>query len=478
LVVIKLGTGAFCAPSHWLAKLRQGHANQRLPSTKEGELGGKGSNELIWPRWKNQALAGVLFVVPVGSGLAQTTQTQGNQSPAVNAPGGNVTITYQMMSDEEKAAFAKQLADTLLAGMKTSGVLPASPTAKQQVTDAVTNIAQGASQGDPRLQQALNLLAAGNVAQATSLLQAVADDKSARIALDRKDAAAAYRNLGAIAGLRDPTKALLAYAKAAEYDPDDVESLFWAGYLEVVHGELSSAETRLKRVLALTPDQDWRHHWAQLGLGDIATQRGNLPEALKSYRDSLTISDRLAKSDPGNANWQRDLSISFEKVGDVLVAQGNLSEALKSYRDSLTIRDRLAKSDPGNAGWQRDLSVSFDNVGNVMVAQGNQSEALKSYRDSLSIADRLAKSDPGNAGWQRDLSVSFNKVGNVLVAQGNLPEALKSYRDGLTIADRLANRTRATPAGSAISRSRSTTSATCWWRRATCPRRSNLTATA
>jgi acyl-coenzyme A synthetase/AMP-(fatty) acid ligase len=29
----------------------------------------------------------------------------------------------------------------------------------------------------------------------------------------------------------------------------------------------------------------------------------------------------------------------------------------KSFRDGLAIRDRLAKADPGNAGWQRDLSI-------------------------------------------------------------------------------------------------------------------------
>jgi hypothetical protein len=47
------------------------------------------------------------------------------------------------------------------------------------------------------------------------------------------------------------------------------------------------------------------------------------------------------------------------KVGDVLEAQGNLLEAPKSCRDGLAIADRLAKSDPGNAGWQRDLEVSY-----------------------------------------------------------------------------------------------------------------------
>ena len=91
----------------------------------------------------------------------------------------------------------------------------------------------------------------------------------------------------------------------------------------------------------------------------------------------------------------------------MLQAQGNLDEALKSYQDSLAIRDRLAKADPSNAGWQRDLSVSYEKVGDVLQAQGNLDEALKSYRDSLAIADRLAKADPSNAGWQRDLSFSY-----------------------------------------------------------------------
>jgi hypothetical protein len=44
----------------------------------------------------------------------------------------------------------------------------------------------------------------------------------------------------------------------------------------------------------------------------------------------------------------------------VLVDQGKLDEALKSYRDSLAIAERLAASDRSNTGWQRDLAVSYD----------------------------------------------------------------------------------------------------------------------
>jgi tetratricopeptide (TPR) repeat protein len=172
--------------------------------------------------------------------------------------------------------------------------------------------------------------------------------------------------------------------------------------------------------------------------GDVLVALGNLPEALKSYLQGLAIRERLAKAEPADAVWQRDLSVSYEKVGNVLAAQGDLTDALRAYRDDLAIAGRLANSDPANTDWQRDLSVSYNKIGNVLLAQSNGAEALKSYRDGLVIRERLAKSDPANASWQRDLVVSYDKVGDVAAAQGNLPEALKSYRDGLAIAERLA----------------------------------------
>ena len=107
-----------------------------------------------------------------------------------------------------------------------------------------------------------------------------------------------------------------------------------------------------------------------------------------------------------------------------LAAQGDLAGALKSYRDSRAIRERLAKSDPANAGWQRDLAESYDKVGNVQAAQGDLAGALKSYRDRLAIMERLAKSDPGNAGWQRDLAVSYAKVAQVILPARSSPTAI------------------------------------------------------
>ena len=162
-------------------------------------------------------------------------------------------------------------------------------------------------------------------------------------------------------------------------------------------------------------------------IGDVLVAQGDLAGALKSYRDAWP-SGSSGEIRPRQCRLAaRSVGVA-QKVGDVLVAQGDLAEALKSYRDGLAIGDRLAKSDPGNAGWQRDLSVSFDKVGDVQVAQGDLAGALKSYRDGLAISERLAKSDPGNAGWQRDLAVSYGNLAGIFRRKGDQAEALKLCR--------------------------------------------------
>ena len=132
--------------------------------------------------------------------------------------------------------------------------------------------------------------------------------------------------------------------------------------MQLEAGNLTEAERAYRSLVGVAKagsDNVWLY-WARLGLGEIHVSRGDLGAAMATFRKASAIAERLAKADPGNAGWQRDLSVSHEKIGDVLRAQGNLPGALESYRASLAIIERLAKADPGNAGWQRDLSVSHE----------------------------------------------------------------------------------------------------------------------
>ncbi len=51
---------------------------------------------------------------------------------------------------------------------------------------------------------------------------------------------------------------------------------------------------------------------------DLLYQRAEYDEALEVFMASLAIGERLAATDPGNAGWRGDLSVSRNKIGDVL----------------------------------------------------------------------------------------------------------------------------------------------------------------
>jgi tetratricopeptide (TPR) repeat protein len=322
-------------------------------------------------------------------------------------------------------------------------------------------------------------LKTGKIEDATRVLESFADDKrkqiakaQARVKAESLEAAAAYRNLGAIAALRDPKKALDAYEKAVELDPDDVESVLWSGFIRAMRGDLGGAQTRFHRVLSLANANNSPHHyWARFGLGNIRAQRRDVAGALKSYRDSLPLVERLATS-AGGLGIEVTMEDGLVKVvapiehmpaakadiraNDVIThlddeaVQGmTLYQATEKMRGPVNTKIRLRIMRKGAdkpievaitrdvfSYWQGLLAITHSAVGDMQMAQGDLAGALKSYRDGLAIAERLTTSD---APWQGAVTAaSYNKIADVQTAQGDAAGALKSYRDGLAIFERLA----------------------------------------
>ena len=117
--------------------------------------------------------------------------------------------------------------------------------------------------------------------------------------------------------------------------------------------------------------------------------QGDLPAALASYQACLAISERLAKADPNNAGWQRDLSVSHDKIGDVLEAQGNLKAALETYRNSLTISKALVAKDGSNKQWQGVLDYGIGQIGSLayrFVIARDFADALEAADEAIALA--------------------------------------------------------------------------------------------
>ena len=175
-------------------------------------------------------------------------------------------------------------------------------------------------------------------------------------------------------------------------------------------------------------------------LGDLWFTRGDLARARESYANALPKYQLLLQNDPGNPNWQRDLSIYYERIGKLQMADGDRAGALTAYRTGLAIAERMAKTLPKNVDWQRALSVFHEKIGDVLLEQGDAEGALSEYRIDLGIATELAGANRQDAELQNDLAISHERVARALAAAGKSDEAAEHTRAAQTIRESVPSR--------------------------------------
>ena len=156
----------------------------------------------------------------------------------------------------------------------------------EALTESVTVLTQQKDRPNapPGIEEALEKLAQGDTRKAEAIFQEIADR-------DIQEAAEAYRNLGALAFLHDTQKALNAYRRATQLDPDNEQGWNQLGHLLKRTGQLKDAETAYQRVLALgekSNDQSWIAI-AYGNLGIVYQIRGELEQAEAMYQKSLTL---------------------------------------------------------------------------------------------------------------------------------------------------------------------------------------------
>jgi tetratricopeptide (TPR) repeat protein len=290
----------------------------------------------------------------------------------------------------------------------------------RSLTEALTAIVNGAAT-DPRYAQALTLLKTGRAAEAEPLLKAVAEEQSKRATNDARNAAAAYRNLAAIAAVSDHKRAREYYTEAARLDPTDAESMLQAGLLEREAGRLADAEADYGRVLGMPTVGDDARCRAYIGLGIIRGDHGDFVQALARFREATRLATSYAKADAGNRDWQHILARSVREQGLILEKQNQFDEAHTLFETGRSIDDGLVRSDPSDASAELDLSNDQQALGDTLIDQEKPVEALVAYQAVIAVRERLAASDPSNLLWQRLLSTAYVNVGIALRGAGAYP---------------------------------------------------------
>jgi tetratricopeptide (TPR) repeat protein len=168
-----------------------------------------------------------------------------------------------------------------------------------------------------------------------------------------------------------------------------------------------------------------------IAAGDAWAAAGSARASLLAYDRACSFASTFVAADPGNSRWQRDLSLSQNRIGEILAAQGDLAGALQSYEASLAIRQWLVEADPTGAAVQHDLSVTEERIGDTLGAQGNFAGALQSYEASLARRQWLVQTEPTDASRQHGLSIIEERIGDTCLAQGDFSGAFQSYEASL-----------------------------------------------
>ena len=172
--------------------------------------------------------------------------------------------------------------------------------------------------------------------------------------------------------------------------------------------------------------------------GNYYKEQGDMVKAEKSYRESLTLWERLAE-ETGSVEDQRNLATTYNNLGDISKVRNNHEEAEEFYRKTITIREWLSEK-TGTEEDRRNLVISSNALGKLHKMRKDLDGAEELYRKALAIRERLAEETETVTAW-RNLAVSYERLGEVCKMRDDLSEAEDFYRKSLALRERLADKT-------------------------------------
>ncbi len=215
----------------------------------------------------------------------------------------------------------------------------------------------------------------------------------------------------------------------------EVRQLVEAAQLAPV-GDLMSGQPTISLSLENT-DWVWTLALSVERLGDMAVINGQYDEATASYNSFLKIVDQLLKRDDNTASWKRAAAIASERLGDVALRQplsdsetmqSRAAKAQQLYTADQGAASDLATHHAANAAYQRDLSISTEKLGDSALLASDVDNAVQQYKDYNDKAVALVKKDTASSDLQRDKVLSFQRLGEALRAKHDAQQAADNFR--------------------------------------------------
>jgi non-specific serine/threonine protein kinase/serine/threonine-protein kinase len=172
---------------------------------------------------------------------------------------------------------------------------------------------------------------------------------------------------------------------------------------------------------------------ANLKLADIFSAGGDIPEALKRYRQAQHVFEMLASND---SKAKANLKFVTQRIGSIQLQQGDPGGALDSYRLYLQIAQELYQANPTDASARRSVALAFEKVGETLAQTGAVDEGLLKLGSARSLYEQIVTANP-QIRSRMDVATVDAVIGDTLAAAGRKEDAVKSFRQALDITQKL-----------------------------------------
>ena len=163
--------------------------------------------------------------------------------------------------------------------------------------------------------------------------------------------------------------------------------------------------------------------------------RGEALEALgrsgvqDTYRESVTLLEKLAAESPANVLYKLDLARSLNKLGDQMAKTRRADEAEGLYQNALAA---LSSKDVLN--WpvecRREKAMILSNQGLSRLESG-RTDAEEPLRSSIEIAQELVSNKTAARNDRQYLAIAHNNLGEALRDWGRNGEAGKEFQESI-----------------------------------------------
>ena len=253
------------------------------------------------------------------------------------------------------------------------------------------------------IQAAFAALAKGDSSLAEALFEKAAEESD-------KQSAKAYRNLGTLRWW-DSQKALAAYRRATELDPDNVDGWNELGTLLKRVGDLDDAIAAYSKELALgeTHQEKGTIAAAYGNLGIIYKTRGDLDKAIEFYEKGLAI--QIALGD------KQGMAAKYGNLGSVYKTRGDLDKAVEFHQKALTLNEALDRKE--------GMAINYGNLGIIYKTRGELDKAIEFQQKALTIDE--------NMGNKQGMAEDYANLGLVYQQKGNKAEAKRYWQQSIEL---------------------------------------------